>query len=498
VTAHRGWRPFARGGDGGAVSGYRLLGDIGSGGFSTVHLAEDLTAGRRVALKVARSRDVEVRERFAVEARVGALLASARGIVAALGVTRTRDGRPVLVLPYYDLGSAGSLLAEGDRLPLPAVVALVRQVAQGLDAMHGMHFLHRDVSPRNILRSSELGTGLCDLGCARAVNSVEQSPRTEALTPGYSAPEATLDGEVQTVASDVYGLAATTWALLTGEPPYGPPPDPRALDLVARYELRRCQSRPPADRLLAGGIPRAVVDVLGSALDPDPSQRPALVRTFGDALGAAAATGVSPSGPAARMPTDRPALLTGQAAPITPVGPLRPPGAGVAVVGSTEVAESDAGTGRAAGRGRAGPGQGRRSSRRRWVPVVVVVTCFLAAYGIVWLVSGSGQHPAAPSSTPSRTATAPAAATAAAPRDLHIVGRGGGQVTLAWTPPVSPNAVTVLDQSAGGAGWKAVEARLGGRAVVTLENPVGRYCFRLRVVVGAGPGSAPGNEVCTG
>jgi len=123
------WRRFARGGDGADVSGYRLLGEIDSGGFSTVHLAEDLTAGRRVALKVARTRDADVRERFAVEARVGALLASARGIVAALGVARTRDGRPVLVLPYYDLGSAGSLLADGDRLPLPAVVALVRQVA---------------------------------------------------------------------------------------------------------------------------------------------------------------------------------------------------------------------------------------------------------------------------------------------------------------------------------------------------------------------------------
>jgi hypothetical protein len=197
------------------------------------------------------------------------------------------------------------------------------------------------------------------------------------------------------------------------------------------------------------------------------------------------------------MATDRPALLTGQAAPITPVGPLRPPGAGVAAAGTTEVAESGAATGRAAGRGRPGPGQGRRLSRRRWVPIVVVVTCFLAAYGVVSLVSGSGQHPATPSSTPSRTATAPTTATAAAPRDLRIVGRGGGQVTLAWTPPVDPNAVTVLDQSADGAGWKAVGARLGGRAVVTLESPAGRYCFRLRVVVGAGPGSAPGNEVCT-
>jgi hypothetical protein len=56
VIGQRGW-PFARGGSGADVSGYRLLGEIGSGGFSTVYLAEDLTAGRRVALKVARSRD---------------------------------------------------------------------------------------------------------------------------------------------------------------------------------------------------------------------------------------------------------------------------------------------------------------------------------------------------------------------------------------------------------------------------------------------------------
>ena len=85
MTAHRVWRPFARGGGGADVSGYRVLGEIGSGGFSTVYVAEDLAAGRRVALKVARSREAEVRERFAVEARVGALLASARGVVAALG-----------------------------------------------------------------------------------------------------------------------------------------------------------------------------------------------------------------------------------------------------------------------------------------------------------------------------------------------------------------------------------------------------------------------------
>src|SRR5262249_41894444 len=152
----------------------------------------------------------------------------------------------------------------------------------------------------------------------------------------------------------------------------------------------------------------------------------------------------------------------------------------------------------AAGGGRPGPGQGRRRpSRRRWVPVVVVVvTCFLAAYGIVSLVSGSGQRPAAPSSTPHPTATAPPPATAVAPRDLHIV-RHGRRVTLTWTPPVDPNVVTVLYQSADGAGWTLVGVRRGGRAVVTLGNRVGRHCFRLQVVVGGGPGSAPGNKVCT-
>ncbi len=465
MSRHRG----SSAGGGTEVSGYRLLGEIGRGGFSAVMLAEDLAAGRRVALKVARGRDAQTLARFAVEARVGSRLASARGIVGVLAETRTRDGRPVLVLPYYDLGSAGSLLAEGERLPLAGVVQLVRQVAQGLAAMHGQQILHRDVSPRNILRSSELGAGLGDLGCARAVNSVEQSPWTEALTPGYGAPEAGVQDAVQTVVSDVYGLAATTWALSTGEPPYGDPPDRAAVDLLARYDLRRWQARPPVERLLAAGVPPPVGTVLAGALDPDPSRRPASVREFSDALAAATEHGLID-----QSTVDRPAAAA--------VSPLQPPEFAARPADPTQLAGG-------------APARRVRARRRRWVPLVVAAACFLVAYGVVSLLSGSEDEQKPPASTlaPSTPATEKPAGP---PRDLRITADAGGRIDLAWTAPSDPDVVVVLYRSVGGAGWAPVGPGVGGRATVPRVG-TGRYCFRLAVVIGAKPGGT-GEPVCTG
>jgi len=265
--------------DDNTVVGYRLLQEIGAGGFSTVHVAEDLGVRRRVALKIARSRDRGTQERFATEAAIGERLAAARGIVGTLQHTRTKDGRPVLVMPYYDLGNAAALLPDGHRLSLTAVVDLIQDVAQGLDTMHRQHYLHRDITPRNILRSSELGSALGDLGCARPFNSTWQPPWTEALTPAYAAPEALAADGVQTIASDVYGLAATTWALFTGLPPDGQ----------------------------TAGVPEAAAQILIQALDPDPARRPGRVLDLSEALATA-------------IPTPAPAATSISGVP----GPIQP------------------------------------------------------------------------------------------------------------------------------------------------------------------------------
>jgi serine/threonine protein kinase len=480
----RAWPRFGRG-EGPQIDGYRLTAELGSGGFSTVHEAEDLGAGRRVALKVARSGSRETRDRFAAEASIGERLASSRGIAGTLLHTSTRDGRPVLVMPFYDRGTAADLVPDGHRLPPAAVIDLVRQLGQGLDAMHRQHYLHRDVSPRNVLRSSELGFALGDLGCARPFNSTAQAARTEALTPGYAAPEATSGAAIQTIASDVYGLAATTWALLTGEPPYGPPPDPAALDILARYELRRSTQPPPIDRLLSAGVPRDVAELLVGALDPDPARRPARVLDLVDALAAA----VTPDQPAAAA-----RVSTASCGPGT-VGPLRPPGSRRPDAGDpTELVAKPART------RPDDPPEARRPRRRgrRWLRACLVLACFLIAYGLVRVFAGPDQDPgdADPTSSP----TAGPSPQVSAPTDLRIAGSGEHDVTLSWTPPSDRDALTVVYRSVDGGEWKQLDTGVDatrGRAVAQVPDPDQRNCFRVVVVVRASPGVS-GNQVCTG
>jgi eukaryotic-like serine/threonine-protein kinase len=470
-----------------AVPGYRLLQQVGVGGFSTVHVAEDLAAGRRVALKLARNRDRGTQERFATEAEIGQRLASARGIVGTLAQTRTRDGRPVLVMPFYDLGNAATLLPDGHRLALPQVVDLVQEVAQGLDAMHRQHYVHRDISPRNVLRSTELGSALGDLGCSRPFNSTRQPPWTEALTPGYAAPEALTPTAVQTIASDVYGLAATTWALFTGLPPYGRPPDPAALELVARYELRRNSQPPPLDALQFAGVPEAAARLLAQALNPDPARRPGRVLDLSDALATAISPAAAPPAPTARSGAGMPG-------PIQPSSGRRP-GTG----DPTEVAGEAA---------RPAPAERPRRRRRPLLVLITVLACFVLGFTVVRAVSGP--EPAAdPKASPTGSPTggpagSPAPGSTAqpgddvAPRDLRIAQQSRSQVTLRWTPPANPDALVVLYRSQAAGTWKPVNVDLlatSGQAEVPVRWSGGRYCFRLVVVVRASRGFTS-NSAC--
>ena len=464
------------------VSGYRLLEEIGVGGFSTVHVAEDLGAGRRVAVKLARTRDRATQERFATEAAIGQRLASARGIVGTLQHTRAKDGRPVLVMPFYDLGNAAALLQDGHRLSQPAVVDLVQAVAQGLDAMHRQHYVHRDISPRNVLRSTELGSALGDLGCARPFNSTLQAPWTEALTPGYAAPEALTPDGVQTIASDVYGLAATAWALFTGLPPYGRPPDGSALELVARYELRRTSQPPPIEPLLFAGVPEAAAQVLARALDPDPARRPGRVLDLSDALNTAIA-------PAAPTPTLQ--ARAGMPGPIRPSHP-RPPNAG----DPTERADAEPA---------ADPPKPPGKRRRPLLVAVAVLACFILGFTLVRALSGpTGKPTAKPSSSPTTSSTAEPTGSAAAPapgdygnvapRDLRIGRQTENGVLLRWTPPTDPDALVVLYRSVAAKTWRPVDLDLqdaNGQVQVPLTGTTGssgRYCFMLVVVVRASRG----------
>jgi hypothetical protein len=443
------------------VPGYRVIRVAGSGGFSDVFQADDMDRSRYVALKVFRQRDKETRARVDAEVALGAQLAGAPGVAAALGRTATKDGRPVIVLPWYDLGTGADLLADERRLPVQDVVDLVRQVGRGLQAMHRLHVLHRDVSPRNILRSTELGGAIGDLGCARAVNATDRSAATEALTRGYAAPESARPGTSQTFASDAYGLAATAWALLAGEPPHGRPPARVAAELTARYELRRASGPPPRDALEARGVPPGVIAVLRDALHPEPEARPSISELADELVSVIGGHGGPTAAPtsAGRQPGGDPLAI----------GPLAPPWAdAVPVAPPTTTGAPPAAATR------------DKRRRRRLRPVAVVLGCFVAAFGAASLLDD--ESGGAAGGTGGAVPEQPAAPLLA-PRDLRITPGTGRRATLTWRPPAVPTDVlaTVHRSVDGGASRRLplLVDIASGRQVVTLDGDGRRYCFEL-------------------
>jgi hypothetical protein len=257
---------------------YEPLRVVGAGGQSTVLQALDHDRGRLVGLKV--------RPRGSPEGE-GSLLSEARillGLEPHPLLCRVREDffagdRYYLVMDWVEGTTLAHVLAGtgGEGLPLDDVVHYLAQVAEALDHLHRHQppVVHGDVKPANVIVTPEGKAVLVDFG----ISHREQPPRPSlapAGTAGYAAPEAP-----PTPASDVFSLAATAFALLTGRPPRpGVRPawtgiDPERARLV-EFALRRGLSVDPARRPATAS---ALVDALRGQLRT-PNNLPAPATPF--------------------------------------------------------------------------------------------------------------------------------------------------------------------------------------------------------------------------
>jgi tRNA A-37 threonylcarbamoyl transferase component Bud32/energy-coupling factor transporter ATP-binding protein EcfA2 len=244
------------------ASGARLLNDryevtsvAGRGGEGTVVKATDLRHGRSVALKVRRTPDDAANaDRFLVEART--LLSLRPHPALPLARDDFFDGdRHVLVLDWVDgVDLATVLESQGlPGLPMSTVVRWLAPVAEALTHLHHSDppIVHGDVKPANIIVRPNGDVVLVDFGMSSVPGVLPRGG-----TPGFRAPEVAAGGSPSR-AADVYGLAATAFALLTGAPPAGMMPDWQDLEpaRTARLEagLRRAMATDPTQRTATPG-----------------------------------------------------------------------------------------------------------------------------------------------------------------------------------------------------------------------------------------------------
>ena len=202
------------------VDGYRIVKIIGHGGMSTVYLADQLSLGRKVALKIMLPEalaDEVSRGRFENEAHTIARLQHPN-IVSIHEVGRTADGLPFYSMPYMSHGHLAQRDLRGDQ---PRVAEILRVLLQALDYAHVRGVVHRDVKAENVLFDGNERPQLADFGIAlrRGSNPRLTSTGLAVGSTAYMPPEQAKGATVDRRA-DLYSLGVLTWEMLMGNLPY--------------------------------------------------------------------------------------------------------------------------------------------------------------------------------------------------------------------------------------------------------------------------------------
>ncbi|MEM7312713.1 MAG: serine/threonine-protein kinase [Planctomycetota bacterium] len=262
---------------------YKLLGHLGTGGMSSVYLAEHPVMERLVAVKVLPKKFVEnpnYLDRFKREARAVAAL-DHPNIVRAFDIDQDGDTH-YIVMEYVDGRDLQKIVVKDGPLEIVDAMDFIAQSALGLQHAHDAGVIHRDIKPANCLVDKRRCVKLLDMGLA--MFSEDDRPSLSAKyddsvvgTADYLAPEQARNSQTVDTRADIYSLGCTLYFLLTGQPPF-----PNGS--IAERLLKHQTDEPQSLLEFRKDIPPAVLDLCRRMMAKDPEHRIQTARQVADEI----------------------------------------------------------------------------------------------------------------------------------------------------------------------------------------------------------------------
>jgi serine/threonine protein kinase len=220
------------------IGRYRIMSVLGEGGFGITYHCNDTKLHRDVAIKeylpsglAIRRGGTEVlprsteaskdfvwgRSRFLDEARTMAKLSRVPAVVRVHDFLEAH-GTAYVVMELLAGETLAQRMAREGTLGQADIERILQPLLEGLEQIHAVGFLHRDVKPANVMLAPDGAPTLIDFGASRAAMAGRSQLMTAVFTPGFAAPEQSKSGK-QGPWTDIYGLAATLYACVMGRPP---------------------------------------------------------------------------------------------------------------------------------------------------------------------------------------------------------------------------------------------------------------------------------------